>query len=457
MADLTNKTLGNFRIRYTLGTGGMGTVYKARDTMLNIDVAIKVMHPQFAQQKEFQQRFQQEARSAAAVKHPNIVGVRYLGEEGSHLYMVMEYISGDDLRKRLNRLVRKGERLLLEEALQLVQIICQAIGHAHQSGVIHRDIKPANIMLQPDEQSAFGYQPIITDLGLAKIVGMASVTQAEGPMGTPAYMSPEQVLGPRKSVGAASDIYTLGVLLFELVTSAPPFVTNSISEIVQYHTNESVLVPDLKALRPDLSAEVNWIIRKALMRKPEERFASAQEMAFALEEALRQVILKESAVHPAVEETFLWQEDGGLKHEDSEAEPAEQNQVEKNQVETQRIPDRIQIMLPAGDLMFMDIHTTPLTVGREEDNLLSLSNDPKLSRYHAQVEYENETFFVTDNNSTNGVYLGERLLPPNERVEWPKGTTIRIGTHQLLILSADITGIKSQDSATSNAKNNQGS
>jgi len=432
MADLTNKNLGNFRIGHTLGTGGMGTVYKARDTRLDIPVAIKVMHPHFAQKLTFQQRFQQEARSAAAIEHPNIVGVRHFDQEGPHLYMVMEYIPGDNLRELLNALLDKDEWLPLSEAITLVRNVCQAIGHAHKRGVIHRDIKPANIMLKPDEESRYGYRPVITDLGLAKMMGTAGITQTDEIMGTPAYMSPEQVLGPNEAIGAASDIYALGVLLYELVTSAPPFQATRISEVINYHSQEPAHSPDPHALCPELPNSVESIIRRALMRNPQERYASTTEMASVLTAALQQNLpdTRPLTAHYLAGLATLHQESIVVQRGDSLAAQFEQAQP------LNRTRDGIQIVTPSGDVRFMNVSAAPMTVGREEDNLLVLRDDPKLSRYHAQIEYKNNRLYVTDNGSTNGVYLDDALLQPNERTQWNKDATLRIGNHYLRLIPA---------------------
>jgi len=435
MTDLANKTLGNFRIGKALGIGSMGTVYKARDMMLHIDVAVKVMHPQFAQKPEFQKRFRLEARSAAAVKHPNIVGVRHFAQEEQHLYMVMDYIPGDNLRDLLNNLLRKSEWLPLPEALALVRVICQAIEHAHQSNVIHRDIKPANIMLQPDKNSEFGYQPIVTDLGLAKIVGVAGITQSDSIMGTPAYMSPEQVLGPNEAIGAASDIYALGVLLYELVISKPPIEVNSLTEIMRYHAQEPQSFPDPQHVRPDLPDAIALIIRKALRRYPAERHASAGEMAAALEMALKQKLpktLPESAIASAGLAT-LHQESIVVQRGHSLAE-----QFERTESAPPSTQDQIQVVAPNGNITSISVPLASITIGREEDNILTLQNDPKLSRHHALIEREGGCFYVTDLDSTNGLYIEGQLLESNQRARWHPHETLRVGNHYLRIIPAEI-------------------
>lgn len=447
MADFSNQNLGNFRISGALGIGGMGTVYKAFDTRLSIPVAIKIMHPQFAQQQEFQQRFRQEARSAAAVKHLNIVGVRHFAQEGDQLYMVMDYVPGDNLRELINKLLGKREWLSLAESITLVETVCRAIGHAHQSNVIHRDLKPANIMLQPDDKSEFGYQPVITDLGLAKTMGVTGITHSDSIMGTPAYMSPEQVLGPNEAIGAASDIYSLGVLLYELVISKPPVEAKSITEIMRYYMAEPIVFPDPQTVRPELPDAIAEVIRKALQIEPNDRYASAEQMATALNLALKQELpttLPESAAAKAGLATLHYESIIAQRNHE-QTKPPQVNQNRANQVKQAgaiepSAQDRIQIIAPSGIETLISVPMTTISVGREEDNALTLRNDPKMSRYHARIEQKDGLFYVTDLKSTNGVYIGDRLLDTGEKAAWYMSETLHIGYHSLRIIPAQLSG-----------------
>jgi len=435
MADLLNQNLGNFRLSHALGIGGMGTVYKAFDTMLNIPVAVKIMHPQFAKEQEFQARFRQEARSAAAVKHPNIVGMRHFALQDNQFYMVMDYVPGDNLRELINKLLGKHEWLSLAESITLVETICQAIGHAHQSNVIHRDLKPANIMLRPDDESEFGYQPVITDLGLAKTMGVTGITHSDSIMGTPAYMSPEQVLGPNEAIGAASDIYALGVLLYELVISKPPVEAKSITEITRYYMTDPIVFLDPQTVRPELPNAVAKVIRKALQIAPEDRYASAEQMAADLNLALQQELpttLPESAEAEAGLATLHYESLLAQREHD------QANQKKPTEVIEPSTQDRIQIIAPSGVETLISVPMTAISVGREEDNALTLRNDPKMSRYHAQIEQKEGLFYVTDLKSMNGVYIDDRLLESGEQMAWYASETLRIGHHLLRIIPAQL-------------------
>jgi serine/threonine protein kinase len=281
---LIGKNLDRYHIIRLLGEGGMGAVFKARDLTLQRDVAVKVMHPQLARQPNFRKRFLQEARSAARLDHPGIVRVLDFGEADSHLYIVMEFIPGDTLRQKLQSIRAAQDSgtsmgsISLQEALQLVRQICLALDYAHQQGVFHRDIKPDNIILKPDPGTSLPCRPVLTDLGLAKLAegGLASMEGLS--LGTPAYMSPEQALG--EETDERSDVYSLGILLYELTVGQLPFPAKSISQAIRYHTQEPLPLPS--TVRPDLPVFLEQLILKALAKDPADRFPSAGALAEAL-------------------------------------------------------------------------------------------------------------------------------------------------------------------------------
>ena len=221
MNHLIGKTLDRYQITALLGQGGMGGVYKARDTMLKRDVALKVMHGHLAQQTVFQQRFLQEAQAAANLDHPGIVKVYDYKAEGDLLYIVMEFVAGENLAQSLQHLQETKRWLVLPEAIRVVQQLAWAVDYAHTQGTLHRDIKPANVMLKPDIADRGQCRPVLTDMGLAKLNESVVITQTGSAMGTPAYMSPEQALGQK--TGPATDIFALGVLLYELTVGQLPF------------------------------------------------------------------------------------------------------------------------------------------------------------------------------------------------------------------------------------------
>ena len=289
-----------YQIDSLLGTGGMGTVYRGRDQTLEREVAIKVMHPQFAQQTESRKRFLQEAQAAAKLNDPGIVQVFDFGQEQAILYIVMEFIPGDTLHHMLQNL-RQAERWpRLSEALELVRQVCLAVDYIHRQGVLHGDLKPNNIMLKAEPSDSLPYQPILTDLGLARLLYQALMNNGP-PLGTPAFMSPEQALG--EAVDSRSDIYALGVVLYELVTGQLPFPVRTLHEAMYVHTQQTPAPP--RTLQPELPESVEQIILQALAKDPTSRFADAAAMAQALAETLPQAASVSSAPTDLVEVVSL--------------------------------------------------------------------------------------------------------------------------------------------------------
>lgn len=282
MEHLIGKTLNRYQIIELLGEGGMGAVFKAYDQTLERYVAVKVLYPQYARQPNFQQRFLQEARSAARLDHPGIVQVHDFGQDHSFPFIVMEYIPGDNLEQMLRQLREQGGWIPLNEAAELVRQLCLAIDYAHRQGVLHRDIKPSNIMLEPEPIGELPFRPVITDLGLARLAEGGSLTQEGGFFGTPAYISPEQASG--LPTDERSDVYSLGILLFELSTGQKPFPAKTISEAILYHSQTPAPAPT--TLRPDLPEELEKIILQAIEKDPSKRFDSAGKLAEAIHKAL---------------------------------------------------------------------------------------------------------------------------------------------------------------------------
>ncbi len=221
MDGLIGKTLDRYKIMELLGEGGMGAVFRGHDVTLQRDVAIKVMHPHLSRKSDFQERFLREARTAARLDHTSIVEVYDFGQAQNMLYIVMEFIPGDNLRTLLKNLRARQQWIRLDEAVHLMKQVAAALDYAHRNGVLHRDIKPANIMLKPEPVNGLPYRPILTDLGLAKLMEGQGLTQEGTSLGTPPYMSPEQALG--EETDGRSDVYSLGILLYELAVGQLPF------------------------------------------------------------------------------------------------------------------------------------------------------------------------------------------------------------------------------------------
>jgi len=272
---------GRYKIEELLGQGGMSAVYKATDPNLKRVVAIKLIHSHLSNDPNFVTRFEEEAAAVAQLRHPNIIQVFDFDhdQESDSYYMVLEFVPGETLQQHLERLNKSGRKISSQNTIEYMINICDAVGYAHQRGMIHRDIKPANLMI-----NVMG-QAILMDFGIAKIVGGQSHTATGAVVGTAMYMSPEQIKGEHPD--ARSDIYSLGVTLFEMASGQPPFKADSAMTLMMMHVNDPV--PDIKKLNPDVPNELVAIINKALAKDPKDRYQTAAQMAAALRNALGHV------------------------------------------------------------------------------------------------------------------------------------------------------------------------
>ncbi len=272
--DLGGRTLGGrYRVEGELGRGGMARVYRGTDTVLGRPIAVKVLSAQYADDANFVTRFRREAQAAARLNHPNLVQVYDTGSDDGVHYIVMEYVDA----RTVADFLAGGGRIMPERAVELAEAVCDALSVAHAQGVIHRDVKPANIMVTRNGQVK------VTDFGIARVTSNETVAQTAAVLGTASYLSPEQAQGG--TVDQRSDLYSLGCVLYEMLTGQPPFTADSPVAVASKHVLEHPEPPSGR--NPDVSPELDAVVMRALSKNPDNRYQSAQEMKEDLERARR--------------------------------------------------------------------------------------------------------------------------------------------------------------------------
>jgi serine/threonine protein kinase len=274
-ASLEGQTLGKYRVLESLGRGGMARVYRAYHPQLDRYVAIKVLRSDLVEDEEFLIRFRCEARAVAALRHPNIVQVFDSDAQDDIYYIVLELLEGDTLKTRLNDYRAQGEKMPLGEVVRILLDVLDGLAYAHSEGMIHRDIKSANILLTRRGQA------VVTDFGIAQIVGGTRHTATGALMGTLNYMAPEQ--GLKGHSDARSDIYSLGIVFYEMLTQRTPFEADTPLAVLMKHVNDPL--PLLRKIDPAIPEPFERIVLKALAKNPDYRYQSAEEMTQALREA----------------------------------------------------------------------------------------------------------------------------------------------------------------------------
>ena len=263
---------GRYRLESKLGAGGMSTVYLALDEVLDRPVAIKLLHREISEEADQLERFRREARAAARLSHPNLVGVIDAGEDDGRPYIVFEYVEGRTLKRR----IKEEGSLPVDEAVAYAIEIGRGLTAAHARKLVHRDVKPQNVLIDPDGRAK------VTDFGIARSLEATGLTATGRVVGTTDYVSPEQAMG--EDVDERSDVYSLGVVLYEMLTGDVPFRAETQVGVAMKHVNEPM--PDVQARRPEVSAAVAAVVDRATTKDPRDRYATVAEMVRDLEQTL---------------------------------------------------------------------------------------------------------------------------------------------------------------------------
>jgi len=265
-----------YELEELVGTGGMSSVFRAHDRLLDRKVALKILHQQYSADDDYVERFKREARSVAALSHPNIVTVIDRGEHGDRQFIVFEYVAGENLK----RMIERRGPAPVPNALELAIQIARGLAFAHQQGLVHRDVKPQNVLLNGDGRAK------VTDFGIARSLDVQhGMTQTGTVLGTSDYIAPEQAQGQR--VDEHSDVYSLGVVLYELLTSEVPFPGENFVAVAMRHINEEP--PSVLGKRPDVSPRLDEAIRRAMAKQPEDRFPTMDAFCAELEACLAEL------------------------------------------------------------------------------------------------------------------------------------------------------------------------
>ena len=266
---------GRYELEKLVGSGGMSNVFRAHDRLLERTVALKILHEQYTRDEDYVERFRREARAVAQLAHPNIVTVIDRGEQEGRQFIVFEYIDGENLKELSNR-----GPLEVTDALQLVLQVGRALAFAHERGLVHRDVKPQNVLLNDDGQAK------VTDFGIARSLDVHGVTQTGTVLGTSDYIAPEQARGQK--VDPKTDIYSLGVVLYELLTGEVPFSGDNFVAVAMRHVNEPA--PSVLDRRPDCPVRIDLAIQRAMSKEPDDRFESMGDFVAELEACLAEIV-----------------------------------------------------------------------------------------------------------------------------------------------------------------------
>ncbi|HOT91563.1 MAG TPA: FHA domain-containing serine/threonine-protein kinase [Anaerolineae bacterium] len=398
MGDLSGRTIGGYQLAEAIGQGGAAVVYRAFQPQLERWVAVKVLDIQAAGGYSFLQRFRREAHAVANLRHPNILNIHDYGEDQGYAFIVMEYVEGGSLKERM----RSGLPLGCEESLSLIVPVGDALAYAHSKGIIHRDVKPGNILLaRPD-------WPLLGDFGLIKVVDAPQkLTQPGSVLGTVSYLSPEQIAGTE--VDYRTDVYSLGVVLYELLTGQLPFKSDSTAESTLMRMYESPTPPC--TLNPDISPSLQTVLLRALEHDLAARYATMDMFVSDLKRVWEQVKRAALLSEPPVTTRMV------TMRLDAQGRMAGPRLFIATSGVALSIPLRDEVLIGRVDPMLAqppDVDLQPYGGG-----------SAGVSRHHARLLRRSEGWFLEDLQSTNGTYLNEVRLLPRRPVRLHSGDLVR--------------------------------
>lgn len=407
--NLVGKTLGQYELVEIAGEGGLATVYKAYQRSLDRWVAVKVLH---IQQEEVLARFKREAKVIALLRHRNILTVYEYGEQDGSPYIAMEYVEHGTLETHLKAL--QGKPMDLYQVISVSMAIADALDHAHQQGLVHRDIKPSNILMpQPD-------WPLLADFGLVKMTeSQKSLTMTGVILGTPSYIAPEQALG--RSADARSDMYALGVIMFEMITGRLPFTYKQANRQMLAHISEAPPAP--RDLNPTCPPPLEAIILKAMEKTPDDRYANMQEMI----EALRNLLGSSTIPIPSQSAIFDTpaRPVSEFMPELAPAPPAQAEPVNDKRAVIQLANKNLTISLPMPGQAGLIIGRTHHTSHADVDLGPHGAAEAGISRRHARLIKSGQEWQIEDLGSLNGTYINNTKIPPGTPTPLHDGDTVR--------------------------------
>ena len=453
--NLSGQNLKQYRLDKMLGQGGAGTVYQAFDAKTEKTVAIKVLHEEHAQDSRLRRRFLQEVEVIHQLQHPSIIKLEAFDAIQNYFYIVMEFLPAGDLRRHIWHQKVSNQVVQLQQALQIVIQIAEALDYAHQQNIFHRDVKPDNILLRLNSaEENTQIRAVLSDFGIVKL--HLDRFQTVHAMGTFHYASPEQCRN--KAIDGRSDLYSLGIVLYELTTGHLPFMANNHKEIRRQQIED--LPPAPRSLHTGLPQSVSKVIQKVLAKDPDSRFQTGQQMAEALYATLEN-ITDEDIIHFATGKTVIdlithLQVDDFLPVAPTQVEAPTTNQ------------DQIIIAKQGQSPIAYTLSQSIVTIGRTQGNEIILDS-PRISRHHARLKKTDNEWQIIDLVSSNGTYLDGRQLPAQKPTLWPIESTLTIGPYFLYQQPAGVheklidlepyqvteTGKIQEDASRTNALSNQ--